>query len=138
MQRTGRHLTLSTIALFAVALCATSASATCGSRQQAIELMLARPATANEAVWLQVRVGMLPRGGRLRILTAAGDLVGTVAPFGARGGQGGTYILPLPKAAVAEGRVQLCLEAQEADAPARAPRPGEVDAVELIHLPVTH
>jgi hypothetical protein len=135
-QRAGRSLVLT---LLVLVLSAADAEAACGPQQEAVELALTRPAAAHEAVWLEVRVGALARGGQLRVLTAAGELVGTVSPFGAVArSQGGTYTFPLPKAAVVDGRVQLCLEAEAPGAAARAPRPGEVEAVTLIYVPVSH
>jgi hypothetical protein len=140
--RAGRSLALGVtvvlaLALLVLALSAAGAKATCAPQQEAVELALARPAAAHEAVWLQVRVGALARGGQLRVLTAAGELFGTVAPFGAAArSQGGTYTFPLPKGAVVDGRAQLCLEAEAPGAAGRAPRPGEVEAVALIYVPV--
>jgi hypothetical protein len=147
--RAGRSLALGATALLALALLvltllvlalsAAGAKAACGPQQEAVELALARPAAAHEAVWLQVRVGALMRGEQLRVLTSAGELVGTVAPFGAGArSQGGTYTFPLPKAAVVDDRVQLCIEADAPGAPGRAPRPGEVEAVTLIYVPVSN
>jgi hypothetical protein len=126
-------------ALLVLALPAAGAGAACGPQQEAVELALARPASAHEAIWLELRVGALVRGGQLRVRTAAGELVGTVAPFGAAArSQGGTYTFPLPKGAVVDGRVQLCLEAQAPGAAAQPPRPGEVEGVALIYVPVSN
>ena len=127
------------LALVILALFAARAEAACGPQQQAVELALTRPAAAHEAVWLEVRVGALVRGEQLRVLTAAGEFVGTVAPFGAAArSQGGTYTFPLPKGAVVDGRVQLCLDAEAPGAAPRAPQPGEVDTVTLIYVPVSN
>jgi hypothetical protein len=142
--RAGRPLALGAtvvlaLALLVLALSAAGAEAACAPQQEAVELALPRPAAAHEAVWLQVRVGALARGGQLRVLTAAGELVGAVSPFGAAArSQGGTYTFPLPKAAIVDGRVQLCLEAETPGAAARAPRQGEVEAVTLLYVPVSN
>jgi hypothetical protein len=134
-QRAGRSLVLT---LLVLVLSAADAEAACAPQQEAVELALTRPAAAHEAVWLEIRVGALVRGGQLRVRTAAGELVGTVAPFGAVArSQGGTYKFPLPQGAVVDGRVQLCLDAEAPGIAARAPQPGEVDAVTLIYVPVS-
>ena len=111
------------------------------ARQSIIELRLARPTTAREAVWIQVRAGALPRGTEIRVSTTEGILLGTVSPFGGpQGPDAVTYTIPLPRAAIVDERVQLRLQVDEPGpgASARAPRPGEVESVNLIYIPITH
>jgi hypothetical protein len=102
-----------------------------------IELTLPRPVGPDEAVWLQVRTGALA-GAEIHVRTSDGELLGTVSPFGGRRDQGGvTYTIPVPKAAIRDGRIRLRLDVHAPDGPARAPRPGEVEDVTLIYVPVT-
>jgi hypothetical protein len=127
------------VACLCAVLIATDVSATDNSQQGSVELALPRAAAGNEAVWLRVSLGALPPGARLRISTKDGTPLGTAAPFGARQAQQpATYTIPLPKTAIVDGRVRLRLEVDEHGAPARAPRPGEVEDVVLIYVPVTN
>jgi hypothetical protein len=118
---------------------ATGASASAQPQQESVELILPRPAADREAVRLQISVGELARGARLRVSTGNGVLLGTVSPFGVRRGQAaGSYTLPLPATAIVNGRVELRLEVEEPGAVARAPKPGEVEGVTLVYVPVTN
>jgi hypothetical protein len=129
------------IALTYSAGCAGCAITESEARQSVIELRLARPATAREAVWIQVHAGALPRGTEIRVSTSEGVLLGTVSPFGGpRGPEAASYTIPLPQATIVNERVQLRLEVNEPGpgAGARAPRPGEVESVNLIYVPISH
>lgn len=109
------------------------------AQQSVIELGLGRPATSREAVWIQVHAGALPRGTEIRVSTSEGVLLGTVSPFGGpQGSEAVTYTIPLPQTAIVNNRVQLRLEVDEPGAPVRAPRPGEVESVNLIYVPISH
>lgn len=104
-----------------------------------VELAPARPATPRETTWLQLRVGNLPRTAEIRVSTPEGALLGTVSPYGASPRaqqQAVTHLLPLPEGTLADGRVRLRLTVDTPGMPARAPRPGEVEAIELIHVPI--
>jgi hypothetical protein len=132
------HLRVRIIVCLCYALSAIGVSAVAESQQDSITLVLPRVAAPTEAVWLQIRAGLLPRGARLRVSTSDGVLLGTVAPFGVpRGQEGGMYTVPLPQTAVVNGRVQLHLEVEEPGAIARAPKSGEVEDIALIYVPVT-
>src|SRR4051794_12528216 len=75
------------------------------SRPGVVELPLPRKPAPGEDVWLQLRVGPLPRGTEIRVSTADGVLVGTASPFGAPRSQStATYTIPLPKTAIEAGR----------------------------------
>lgn len=104
-----------------------------------VELAPARPAGPRETTWLRLRVGGLPRTAEIRVNTPEGALLGTLSRHGASYGApqaATTHLLPLPEDALASGRVRLRLTVDTPGMPARAPRPGEVEAVELIHVPV--
>ena len=106
-----------------------------GESPGVIELPLPRAPGPGEEVWLQLRVGPLPRGTEIRIGTLDGALVGTASPFGAPRSQGpATYTIPLPKTAVVDGSVKLRIDVDQAGAPSRAARPGEVEG-SLIFVP---
>jgi hypothetical protein len=104
----------------------------------AVELAIPRDAAADEAVWLQVHAGVLPRGSEILISRHDGTLVGTVSPLTiSYGANAGTYTIPLPETAIANGRVQLRLAVEVPGAPARAPKSGEVQGVNLMYVPIT-
>jgi len=134
------HLALVTAALLGVAWVIGDpgrAGAAEPTQQQGVELVLPRPPAAGEAVWLEVRVGTLGRGD-IEISTRDGRPIGSVSSFGgARGQAGATYTVPLPQSEIVNGRVQLRLEVDQPGQPARAPKPGEVDGVKLIYVPVS-
>jgi hypothetical protein len=116
-------------------------SAAAGSeiRPGLVELELERPPAPREAVWIQVRAAPLPRGVEIRVSTRDGTLLGTVSSFGApRGREIATYAIPLPETAIASNRVRLRLEVDEPGAPVRAPRPGEVEGVDLVYVPISN
>lgn len=101
-----------------------------------ITLTPPRAALAQEALWLKVTVGVLPRGALLRINREDGRPVGSVAPHG------GTaalipqdYTLALPKDIVADGTVRLRLQMRTSDGNLRAPTPKEVLGTELVYVP---
>ncbi len=132
------HLSSMTNALWLAAVLAAGGIAGGETQFGTVELALPRAVAAHEAVWLQIRVGALPRGARLRVSTSDGVPVGTISPFGVRGGQAaGSYTIPLPKSAIANGRVRLQLEIEEPGTTARAPRPAEVENVDLVYVPIS-
>jgi hypothetical protein len=105
------------------------------SQPVVIELPLPRRPAPGEDVWLQLRVGPLPRGTEIRVSTVDGVLVGTASPFGAPQSQGpATYTIPLPKTAIVAGSVRLHVDVDQAGAPSRPLRTGEVEAT-LLFVP---
>jgi hypothetical protein len=48
----------------------------------------------------------------------------------------GTFKVPIPPNLVANGKISLKLEVKDPGAPARPPRPGEVESIEPIYEPV--
>ncbi|WP_161493790.1 hypothetical protein [Nitrosospira lacus] len=103
-----------------------------------IELAITRPATPQEAVWVQVRAGNLPRGTEIRVSTRKGILLGTVSPFGGPPGQEAiTHTIPLPQSVIVNNRVQLRLTVDAPGKPARSPQPGEVESINLVYVPIS-
>jgi hypothetical protein len=102
-----------------------------------VELTTPRPPGLGDAIQLKVTTA-LPRGGRLRLLTEQSEFLGSVVPFGPRlGGRSPTGTVPIPRAAVTNGRLRLRLEVVEPGAPPRPPRPGEVERLDLVLVPQT-
>jgi hypothetical protein len=90
----------------------------------------------NEAAQLHVTTGRMPRGAELALLTEQGEILGSVAPFGPRLGGGSiTGTVPIPRSEIIDGRLRLKLEVLEPGASPRAPRPGEVENLEIILVP---
>lgn len=137
----GRKLRLASIIIVLICSATLGSGAMAGGKaqQRMIELTLPRPATSEEAVWVQVRARILPRGTEIRISTPDGTLLGTVSPYGASAHdrQAATYTIPLPENAIVDDRVQLRLEVDEPGQPPRAPRPVEVESVNLIYVPIS-
>src|SRR5215475_16080320 len=99
-----------------------------------IELAAPRPAGRGESVELQITTGPLARGARLTLSTQDGQSLGAVTPY-PPGRQSNTATVPVPQSAIVDGRLRLRLQVLEPGAPARAPRPSEVQRVELVAAP---
>ena len=108
-----------------------------GSESSAvITLTPPRAALAQEALWLKVTVGALPRGALLRINREDGRPVGSVAPHGDTAALiPQDYTLALPKDIVADGTVRLRLQMRTSDGNLRGPTPKEVLGTELVYVP---
>jgi hypothetical protein len=131
------HLRLAIAALFAAI--AGISMGTVEASQQSLELILPREPAHDEAVWLQVRVGALPPRASIRVDSSEGELLGSVSPYGSvRGAPSATYLVPLPKTAVVDGRLQLRLTVEEPGKPSRAPRANEIDTVVPVYVPITN
>jgi hypothetical protein len=108
------------------------------SQQGLVELTLPRAAADDEAVWLQIQIGVLARGAVIRVSSTNGELLGSVSSYGsARGAPSPTYLVPLPKTAVVNGRIRVRLTVDEPGKPSRAPRADEVENVIPVYVPVT-
>jgi len=128
------RLTVALLCSIAVSRCAT-ASVTTG--KGAMELALVRPPSANEAVGLELHVGPLPPGARLRVVGGSGEVLGAVTPYGvSRAAEGGSYTVMVPDTAIVDGRVRFRLIIEAPNAAPRAPGLAEVEKVTLIYVPV--
>ena len=122
--------------LIGIAMLAGVSQALGSESSTVITLTPPRAALAQEALWLKLTVGVLPRGALLRINREDGRPVGSVAPHG------GTaalipqdYTLALPNDIVADGAVRLRLQMRTSDGNLRAPTPKEVLGTELVYVP---
>lgn len=132
------HLRFVIAALFA-AIAEISLPVTGASQQSLVELILPRAAAEHEAVWLQIQAGVLARGASIRVSSSEGEPLGSVSPYGlSRGANSSTYLVPLPKTAVVNGRVQLRLTVEEPGKPGRVPRGNEIETVVPVYVPVTN
>jgi hypothetical protein len=101
---------------------------------QNLSLALPHPLGAGETAWIEVQLGAITRGHVVTVTTAAGQPLGTVAPFGARPAQDGgtyTYTLPVPAEAIRDGHLALRLTISEPGGASRAPTAQEVRGVKL-------
>jgi hypothetical protein len=92
-----------------------------------IELSAPRAPRAGESVEIQITTGPLPRGARIIVMNEHGETLGVVTPFNVPGtASGTTATVPVPRTAMADGRLRLRLQLIEQGVAPRAPRPGEV------------
>ena len=83
--------------------------------------------------WLEVQVGPLAPGQRVRVTTQGGALLGAISPFGrSERQQAGTYSLPVPPDAIHEDTLSVIVTVTEANKPPRAPTPAEVRSLKLL------
>jgi hypothetical protein len=83
--------------------------------------------------WLEIQVGPLALGQRVRVATQGGALLGAISPFGrAERQQAGTYSLPVPSDAIHDDTLSVIVTVTEANKPARAPTPEEVRSLKLL------
>lgn len=109
-----------------------------GQESGLIELPVLRPLAADEAVEIQIVAGPLPRGARLEVMTERGELLGTVRSLGIPDApRGETATIPVPRAALAEGRLRLRLQIVQSGAAARPPQPSEIRQVNLVTVPAS-
>lgn len=100
-----------------------------------VVLTVPRAPAADEALWLNVRLGVLERGARVLVLSDDGKLLGAISPFAIVPGQkAGTYTIPLPESSVREGRVAVRVVVEEAERVTRPSRRGEVEDVALEYV----
>jgi hypothetical protein len=99
-----------------------------------LELATPRPVGRGESLELQITTGPLPRGARVELLTANGEILGAVTPYPA-GRPSNTATVPVPRSAIVDDHLRLRLEVLEPDAPPRPPRPGEVQRLDLVVVP---
>jgi hypothetical protein len=115
-----------------------AAPAAGAEQQNLIELALPRAPADDEAVWLQIQAGVLAPGSVIRVSGSDGELLGSVAPYGsARGAPSATYLVPLPKSAIVDGRIKVRLTVEQPGKPSRAPGADEVESVVPVYVPVT-
>ncbi|WP_128944781.1 hypothetical protein [Bradyrhizobium zhanjiangense] len=109
-----------------------------GQESGVIELQALHPLAADEAVEIQIVTGPLPRGARLEVMTEQGELLGTVRSLGIPNApRGETATIPVPRAALVEGRLRLRIQIVQSGAAARPPQPSEIRQVDLVTVPAS-
>jgi hypothetical protein len=95
-------------------------------------LTLPQPLKAGASAWLEVQVGPLTSGQRVRITTSTGKLIGTIAPFGpAQRARSGVYSLPVPPDTIHDGVLSVRVTVTQASAAPRVPTATEVQSLRL-------
>ena len=96
-------------------------------------LTLPQPMKAGANAWLEVQVGPLAPGQRVRVTTLTGEPIGTIAPFGPpQRGRPGVYSLPVPPDAIHDGALSVRVVVTQLNAPPRAPTAAEVESLRLL------
>jgi hypothetical protein len=122
------------IAALAVGLLGLATSTLAAEEFSIIELAAPRAAARGESLELQVTTGPLPPGARLALSTDDGETLGAVAPY-SPDPRSTTATVPVPRPAIVDGRLRLRLQVLEPRAPPRAPKPGEVQRLDLVVAP---
>ena len=97
-----------------------------------VNLVLPRDLSANEAVWIELRVGAIARGVEIEIETTEGKMLGVISPHGVRlGDEAGTYTVPVPPEVISNNRLSIRLILKQTDRSKRAPTAREIRNVRL-------
>ena len=97
-----------------------------------VNLVLPREVSAQEAVWVELKLGVLATGTEIDVETTEGKSLGTISPHGIRpGNEAGTYILPVPADAITDKRLSVLLTLKQPDSSKRSPTAKEVKNVRL-------
>jgi hypothetical protein len=111
---------------------------TAGAPGRVVDLVLPRSLNEDEAVAVELTLGVLERGNEIRVETASGKLLGVISPYGIRSGQeAGTYTVPVPADAISDNRVSLRIILDRHRRGKRAPTAQEVRSVKLKIIPTT-
>jgi hypothetical protein len=98
------HTLIATLFSLAVLMQTSSAAG------RVINLVLPRDLEAADSVWLEVKLGAIPRGAEIEIETTSGKMLGVISPHGIRSGdEAGTYSVPVPPEAISGKRLSLRL-----------------------------
>jgi hypothetical protein len=96
-------------------------------------LALSHPLRSGDSAWLEVQVGPLAPGQRVRVTTSTGELLGTISPFGPAARQNvGVYSLPVPSDAILNGALSVRVTILDANKPPRAPTAAEVQSLKVM------
>jgi len=122
------------IALLSVSLAGPLTNPLAAQEAKVIELTAPRVPGPDEGVEVQVTAGRLPSGARVELLAEQGGSYGALAPFGPTRGRT-TATVPIPRSALVNGRLRLRVRVIEPGAPPRAPRPEEIESLNLVLAP---
>ncbi|MDA9475266.1 hypothetical protein XI03_12340 [Bradyrhizobium sp. CCBAU 65884] len=112
-----------------------AASLAHGAEQEGMKRTLTLPHSIGPGAiaWLEVQIGPLAPGQRVRVTTRTGELLGAISPFGRAERQSpGTYSLPVPPDVIHDDALSVIVTITEANMPPRAPTPTEVQNLKLL------
>jgi hypothetical protein len=99
---------------------------------QDMTLTLPRPLAAGETAWIELQVGPIGRQ-EIDVTTAAGQPIGTIAPFGPRAGQdAGTYAFPVPANLIHGDSLAVRITITQPNGPPRPATEQDVRSVKLV------
>lgn len=101
------------------------------------ELLPERAPTAEEALWLKVRIGALPAKSTLVVRDEAGEEIGAISPYGKPVREkGGSHLLPLPDRLQSGELLKLRFELALPHHVVRRPTPEELPEPQVVYVPV--
>ena len=105
---------------------------TAGAPGRVVNLVLPRSLSANEVVWVELKLGVLTRGDEVEVQTTSGKTLGVISPYGVRSGtEAGTYTLAVPPEAISNRRASLRIILNQTNRGKRAPTVKELRSVRL-------
>jgi len=103
-----------------------------GAPGRVVNLVLARSLNEDEGLAVELTLGVLERGDRIRVQTASGKMLGVISTYGIRSGEeAGTYTVPIPAEAVSNNCVSLRITLLYNRNKQRAPTDQELRSVKL-------
>ncbi|HEY3579410.1 MAG TPA: hypothetical protein VGK82_02665 [Pyrinomonadaceae bacterium] len=97
-----------------------------------MNLILARSLTAEEGLAVELKLGVLERGNKIKVESMSGKLLGVISPYGIRSGEeAGTYTVPVPPELVSNKRLSLRIVVDQYSRGKRAPTKQELRDVRL-------
>ena len=102
-----------------------------GALGRVVNLVLPRSLNEDEGLAVELTLGVLERGARIRVQTASGKMLGVISTYGIRSGEeAGTYTVPVPADVVSNNRVSLRITLNY-NREKRAPTDQELRSVKL-------
>ena len=115
-----------TLFYFALALQGTNAGP-----GRVVNLVLPRDLGPDDAIVLEVKLGVIASGAEIEIETLTGKTLGVISPHGIRAGnEAGTYTVPIPPEAISDKRLSVRI-IHSFQSRKRAPSNKEVKSVQL-------
>jgi hypothetical protein len=118
--------------LFATLLAFALLVQTGGAPGRVVNLVLPRSLNEDEGLAVELTLGVLERGARVRVQTASGKMLGVISTYGIRSGEeAGTYSVPVPPELVSNNRLSLRITVNYTRDKQRAPTDQELRSVKL-------
>jgi hypothetical protein len=105
-----------------------------GSIGRNISLALPKTLEQTDSIWLRLQTGNLTKGSEIEIWNVEGRFLGVISPFGPASRDPrdtATYIVPIPREALKDGRLELRLIVNGPNNAERAPTKRDVRSLKL-------